>query len=119
MSTKTLIYNHHGYDDIEKAAIALTLANMACSRRDETFMFLTCDAVHLATKGHHDTRRVAGYESVDDLIERFRENGGKIWVYRACAVARGLGPEDFEDDAVLVDETTALEFVDHGGRVLM
>lgn len=119
MSTKTLIYNHHGYDDIEKAAIALTLANMACARKDETFIILTCDAVHLATKSHNDDRRVAGFESVDAMVERYRENGGKIWVYRACAVARGLEPDDFADDAVLVDETAALEFVDHGGRVLM
>jgi predicted peroxiredoxin len=119
MTSKTLVHNQHGLDDVEKATVAMTLANLASSGGADTVVFVSCDAVQLAMKDFEDNRRVAGYRALGDVLSTFIANGGKFWVHEESARARGFMAEDLVENAEMVDASRTVSFLNQGGRVLM
>jgi predicted peroxiredoxin len=119
MTAKTLVHIQHGTDDVEKATVAMTIANMSSSSGAETFMFVSSDAVELIMKDFDDHRRIAGYPALNSLLSRYVESGGKFWVYEDSAKVRGIVPEDLIDGVELVDASRTVSFLGEGGRVLM
>jgi predicted peroxiredoxin len=118
MTAKTLVYNHYGPNDIEKAIIAMTLAEIASAGGAETVVFMTCDAVELVLKDFRDQRRVAGYRALDEILESFVAAGGRFWVHDESARARGIAAENLIDCAELVDAKRTVSLLRNGGRVL-
>jgi len=119
MTAKTLVHIQHGPDDVEKATVAMTLANMSSSSGAETFLFVSSDAVELIMKDFEDHRRIAGYTPLNTLLTRYAENGGKFWVYEDSARVRGIVPDDLIEGVEIVDAARTVSFLGEGGRVLM
>jgi predicted peroxiredoxin len=84
-----------GLEDPEKVTVALLTAVGAAETGRSTLMFLTKEAVRLATKGFPAGIACDGCPSILDLMDRYETAGGEFLVCPICFNARRL------DDAIL------------------
>ena len=78
MSNKILVNCAHGADNIEKATVAFIVASASAASDNETAMFLTGEAVRLATNGGADGHQAEGYQPVKEFLDATIENGGSV-----------------------------------------
>lgn len=119
MTQNILINNQYGRDDVEKATIAMTIANVASTKDCQTMMFLTCGGLELVTKGDGMNIHLKGYRAINDLMDGYMANGGKFWVCKACADAKGITQQDLIDAATLAGATDTINYLEAGANLLM
>ena len=85
-----------GLEDSEKVTIALLVAVGAAEAGRETLMFLTKEAVRLATEGFAIGVACEGCPSIQDLMQRLETAGGVLLVCPICFNSKRL------DEATLV-----------------
>jgi predicted peroxiredoxin len=85
-----------GLEDPEKVTIALLVAVGAAEGGRSSLMFLTKEAVRLATAGVAIGVACDGCPPIPELVKRFEAAGGELLVCPICFNARQL------DDATLV-----------------
>lgn len=85
-----------GLEDPEKVTVALLVAVGAAESGRSTLMFLTKEAVRLATKGFPTGVACEGCPPIPDLIARYEAAHGELLVCPICFNTRAL------DDATLV-----------------
>lgn len=117
--TDILINNAFGKDDLAKATIPFIVGGAAAARDGKTAMFLTHEAIHLATDGGAEGLQAEGYKPLGELIDAYVNNGGIVWVCKACADANGVTAEDLIDGAQIAGAGHTLAFIDEGAQVLM
>lgn len=113
-----LINNAWGADDLEKATIAMVVANAASGKGDAR-VFLTNAALELAVKGKADGFQAKGYAPIKELIDSIIANGGILWVCKACADVKGIGQGDLIEGAEIAGAGHTMGFLEAGGQVLM
>jgi predicted peroxiredoxin len=96
-----------GLEDGEKVTVALLVAVGAAETGRETLMFLTKEAVRLATEGIATGTACDGCPSIPDLLERFLLAGGELLVCPICFSARKM------------DESTLVKNARLGGTIPM
>ncbi len=96
MSNKAVISLATGLDDAERVTVAFLVAVGAAEQGRPTLMFLTKEAVRLATLGVATGVACDGCPPLADLVERYTNAGGETLVCPICFSARSL------DDATLV-----------------
>ena len=96
-----------GLEDGEKVTVALLVAVGASETGRETLMFLTKEAVRLATEGIATGTACDGCPSIPDLLERFLLAGGELLVCPICFNARKM------------DESTLVKNARLGGTIPM
>jgi predicted peroxiredoxin len=79
-----------GLEDAEKVTIAFLVAVGAAEEGRDTLMFLTKEAVRLATEGVAVGVACEGCPSLPDLMERYRAAGGTYLVCPLCFDAKRL-----------------------------
>ena len=89
-----------GLEDPEKVTVALLVAVGAAEGGRDTLMFLTKEAVRLATAGVALGTACDGYPPIADLMDRYETAGGTFLVCPICFNARDL------DEASLVGNAT-------------
>ncbi len=119
MVGNVLVNCAHGKNNPEEATVAFIAASTAVTRSAATAVFLTSDAVRLATPGYADDVQADGYKPLKDFLDKFLAKGGKLWVCPACAEARGMTQDDLIDGATIDGVPTMLEFLDNGGITLL
>ncbi len=119
MVGNVLVNCPYGKNNSEEATVAFIAASAAATRSKATAVFVTSDAVRLATPGYADGIQADGYEPLKVFLDKFLEDGGKIWVCPACAKARNMTQEDLIEGATIDGVPTMLEFLDNGGITLM
>lgn len=119
MTQKILINNAHGRDDVEKATITMTIANVSSSKDGQTMMFLTGQGIHLATENGADGMHLKGYRALAELRASYIANGGRFWVCKACADAYGLTADDLIESASLAGASDTIGYLQNGGQLLM
>jgi len=82
-----------GLEDPEKVTVAFLVAVGAAETGRETMMFLTKEAVRLATEGVATGTACDGCPSLPDLIKRYQDAGGRYMACPICFDARGLDAE--------------------------
>jgi predicted peroxiredoxin len=85
-----------GLEDPEKVTVALLVAVGAAEAGRETLIFLTKEAVRLATSGVAVGQACEGCPSISDLMKRLEAAGGQLLVCPICFNARQL------DDSALL-----------------
>lgn len=85
-----------GLEDPEKVTVALLVAVGAAESGRSTLMFLTKEAVRLATDGFAIGVACEGCPPIADLMKRYDAAGGELLVCPICFNARHV------DDATLV-----------------
>ena len=79
-----------GLEDPEKVTLALLVAVGATESGRSTLMFLTKEAVRLATGGVATGVACEGCPPVQDLVKRYNASGGRLLVCPICFNARQL-----------------------------
>ncbi len=79
-----------GLEDPEKVTVALLVAVGAAEAGRDTLMFLTKEAVRLATEGVALGVACEGCPPIPDLVQRFEAAGGTLLVCPICFNARRL-----------------------------
>ncbi|MDP2832545.1 MAG: DsrE family protein [Pseudomonadota bacterium] len=71
-------------DGGKRATLALSMACTALSMDLSTHLFLVGDGSYWAYQGHADGIQVAGFPSLDELLESFVDLGGDLAVCSTC-----------------------------------
>ena len=119
MSTqeKYLVNCQEGAGHVERATISFIQA-ITASKTAETAMFITSDASQLCTKGGAEGLQGEGLEPLEDLINQFVGNGGKMWLCPICAKTRGITEDDLREGAEIAGVPRVMEFLASGARTL-
>lgn len=99
MSSKTVVSLTTGLEDPERVTVAFLVAVGAVETGRETVMFLTKEAVRLATRGFAHATACDGCPSLAGLIERYVAGAGRYFVCPVCFDARQLDAETLMDGA--------------------
>ncbi len=93
----------------EKATIPFVLANAALAMDTEAVIVLQMMGVYLGMKDYAKHVHAAGFPPLQDLIESFREEGGRIFVCDPCIKARQISPDDLIEGAEIVAGATLID----------
>jgi predicted peroxiredoxin len=100
MAGKAVVSLTTGLEDPERVTVAMLVAVGAAEQGRPTLMFLTKEAVRLATAGVATGVACAGCPPLPDLLTRYATAGGRYLVCPLCFTAKGL------DEASLIPNAT-------------
>ncbi len=101
MAQKAVVSLITGLEDPEKVTVALLVAVGAAEQGRPTLMFLTKEAVRLATQGVAVGVACDGCPPLPDLVARYEAAGGRYLVCPICFDARQLDKETLITNAEL------------------
>ena len=87
---KVLVCLNHGDEDPENVLIAYLTGVEALRAGKQATMFLTKNAVFVATPGYADKIDVPGAPSVAALHQEYLDNGGRFFACPVCVKTRNL-----------------------------
>jgi predicted peroxiredoxin len=96
---KAVISLNTGLQDAETVTVAFLVAVGAAEQGRQTLMFLTKEAVRLATEGFAQAVACDGCPPLADLVERYAKAGGRFLVCPICMKARNVDPSGFGANA--------------------
>lgn len=101
MSSKAVISLTTGLEDAEKVTVAFLVAVGAVETGRDTVMFLTKEAVRLATGVFGHAIACDGCPELSTLLGRYAAAGGKYFVCPICFDSRGLDRQELLENAEL------------------
>lgn len=104
-----LVQGTHGAESAEKASLPFIVGNVAATADQDTVVFLTSDAVWLATHGYADNIRFADHPPAGEILDKFVGNGGRVWVCGACTGPRGITANDLVEGTAIVTAANLAE----------
>jgi predicted peroxiredoxin len=113
-----LIQGTHGAEDVEKASLPFIVGNVAATADQDAVVFLTSEAVRLATTGYADDIQHADNPPTGKILADFVANGGQIWACGACTAPRGITADDLVDGATIVTAANLVEAVAAGASTV-
>jgi predicted peroxiredoxin len=116
--TKILIQGTHGTENPEKATLPFIIGNVAANSDQDVTLFLTSDAVWLATKGAADDVSFGGHPPIGDILTSFVDAGGQIWACGACTGPRDIDSDQLVDGATIVTAANVTEALVEGARTI-
>ena len=87
---KVLVCLNHGDEDPENVLIAYLVGVEALRAGKQALMFLTKEAIHLATPGFAGKIEVPGAPSVAALHEEYEASGGRFFACPVCVKTRNM-----------------------------
>ncbi len=103
-----------GLEDPEKVTVALLVAVGAAEAGRNTLMFLTKEAVRLATQGVAVGLACEGCPPIQDLMKRYQAAGGDLLVCPICFNARQLDGARLASNARLGGTVQLWEWIGDG-----
>jgi predicted peroxiredoxin len=113
---QVMIHNTHGKDNAERASLAFVAGNTTLSSGQEATMLLMIEEVWVATPGYLGGLQANGFLPLREFIEKFVQNGGRIWVCGACARPRNITGQSLSPGAEIVG--AAVEAMVNGTRMI-
>ena len=113
-STKAAISLTTGLEDPEKVTVAFLVAVGAAEGGRPTMMFLTKEAVRLATKGFASGVACEGCPPLPSLLDRYEAAGGQYLVCPICFNARHLEEGDLVANATVGGTIPLWEWIGDG-----
>jgi predicted peroxiredoxin len=113
-----MIHITHGKDDVERASLAFVVANAALSSGQEATVLLTIEGVWLATQGYTTGCQANGFAPLSELVQKFVQNDGRLWVCGACAKPRNITENNLMVGAQIIGAATAVEALVNGAQTL-
>jgi predicted peroxiredoxin len=113
-----LIQGTHGDDDAEKATLPFIVGNVAATAEQDTVIFLTSEAVRLATRGYADGLQYAEHPPTGKILADYVANGGRIWACGACTTPRGITADDLVEGATIVTAANLVEALASGASTV-
>jgi len=113
-----LIQGTHGDDDAEKATLPFIVGNVAATAEQDSVIFLTSEAVRLATHGYADGIQHADNPPTGKILADYVANGGRIWACGACTAPRGITADDLVEGATIVTAANLVEALASGASTV-
>lgn len=107
----------HGDENPDAVAVAYLTAGAALDRGDDVVLWLTSDAVRLATDGYVAPIREGMEPPVQRVHDQFIEKGGRFYVCPVCFNERSLSEGDLVAGAEIKGAAALMEFVGDGATV--
>jgi predicted peroxiredoxin len=117
-SPTILIQSTHGAEDAEKATLPFIVGNVAATAEQDAVIFLTSEAVRLATHGYADDLQYAENPPTGKILADYVANGGRIWACGACTAPRGITSDDLVDGATIVTAANLVEVLAAGASTV-
>jgi uncharacterized protein len=115
MSNTFCVTITHCRTDGDKATLGFVVANAAQGSEKETMVFLSCDGVYCAAKGEAEKiNEGEPFAPLKELINKFVNAGGKIWVCTPCMKKRGLTENDLIEGATPAGGAALVEWLSSG-----
>jgi predicted peroxiredoxin len=114
---KVVINLATGLEDAERVMIAFLVGGAAVEQGKRVTMFLTKDAVKLATPGTSEGVACEGCPPIERLFEQYATGGGELLVCPICWTARGLEGSELVPNATIGGATPLWEWVGDGATV--
>lgn len=115
---KFLINCQEGTNHIERASISFTLA-ASVSKTAETVVFATSNAAYLCVNYGAIGIQHPGMESIENLIDQFINNGGKIWLCPICAKVKGIVETDLREGVEIAGAPRTMAYLESGAMLLV
>jgi predicted peroxiredoxin len=109
MAGKLVFVLTHGPEDAEKATIPFVMAVAAQASGAEALLIFQSNAVLLLRKGMAEHVPAAGFAPLPDLMNLYREAGGRLLACVPCLNARKLTAEDLIERTELVAAGTVVK----------
>lgn len=103
-----------GLEDAEKVTVALLVAVGAAEGERDTLMFLTKEAVRLATVGVAKGTACSTCPPIADLMARYEAAGGTFLVCPLCFESKGLDPATLLPNATIGGTVPLWEWIGDG-----
>ncbi|MDX6533300.1 MAG: hypothetical protein QOF68_1044, partial [Gaiellales bacterium] len=88
--SKAVINLATGLEDPERVTVAFLVGVAAAEQGKQTLMFLTKEAVRLATPGFAVAKACEDCPPLERLFQQFADNGGELLVCPICAKGRNI-----------------------------
>lgn len=118
MANRFLVHCADGKNNAEGATVTFILAASAAATSDQVVIFLSSDAVNIATRAYGEEIQADGYETFRTYLGSFLENGGELWVCPVCVNARGIEKDDLIEGAEIKGAAAVVEYVAEGAKLL-
>jgi predicted peroxiredoxin len=115
---KVLVHLTHAKDDVERASLAFVVANAGLSADQDVTVLLTVEGVRCAVQGYTEPLQADGHAPLAELMQKFIDNDGALWVCRTCAKPRGITAEQLIPGAQMVEAAAAIEALVNGAQTL-
>ena len=116
--SKLLINLTTAKDNPDRSTVAFVMANAGVAAGQEVVVFLSVEAVRLATPGYADDISSAGFKPLKELLATYTANGGQIWVCPPCFNARGLDKDKLIAGASFAGGAPVVELLAQGAASL-
>lgn len=105
----------HCRTDEDKATVGFVVANAAQGSEKETMVFLSTDGVYCALEGEAENIDVgAPFAPLKELIEKFVQAGGKIYVCTPCMKKRSITEDQLIEGATPAGGAALVEWLSAG-----
>lgn len=111
---KVIIGLTHGTDDPERVLIAYLMGVEGLRKGKSVLMWLTKDAVHVATEGYADKVVVPDAPNVAELHAEYVSSGGRFYACPVCVKTRGLQEATWVATAEVKGAPSVYEFAEGG-----
>jgi predicted peroxiredoxin len=118
MPGKLCVSITHAKNDADKATVGFVVANASVASAQETLVFLSTEAVHLAVKGYAEEIHEEGFAPLKELLGNFVKAGGTIYVCSPCLKKRGLDDKPLVEGATVVGGAKLVEFLAAGAACI-
>jgi predicted peroxiredoxin len=108
---KVVINLATGLEDPERVTVAFLVGGAAVTQQKQVAMFLTKEAVRLATSGVAEGVACDGCPPLSRLFEQYAEGGGELLVCPICFDARKLDQGQLVGNARLAGATPLWEWI--------
>jgi len=112
--SKVVVGLTHGLDDPERVLLAYLMGVEALRKDKQVVMWLTQDAVHVATPGFAEKVVVPDAPSVATLHDEFVERGGRFFACPICVRTRGLDGAELTAGAEIHGAPAVYDFTEGG-----
>ncbi len=107
---KIMLFATHAGEDPERASLPFVVGNAALAMDVKAIVVLQGTGVYLAKKGYIENVFAGGLPPLKELVDNFKEQGGRIFVCSPCIKERQIKESDLIEGSeviaagVLVDE---------------
>lgn len=110
----------HAEDAPERATVPFIAATTAVASGQRAVVVCTIDAVTIGLPGTAERIEEEGMPPLVDLVRRFVDGGGEIWLCSACATKRGItGDQELIAGATIVGAARIVEALTEGRAITL
>lgn len=119
-ATEPLIFTcTHGAEAPERATVPFIAAAVAAASGRRTVVVCTIEGVRVGTPGYADRVESDDQPPLADLLARFLDAGGDLWLCSACTTKRDITGDDVIDGAQIVGAAQIVELLAAGRSIAL